>query len=118
MTLELGLDKPMGERYFSLIAGYFQGELGNSIKFQEPIADIFSSRLPTTVSLGIFSLILIILFTLPLGLIAGSHYNTTLGRVIIFISNIFTAIPSYFLSIIITIVFGLILKFFQSGSFV
>ncbi len=118
LTQELNLDETLAKRYTTQVLGMLKGDFGNSIKFQQPINEILADRLPITLSIGFFSMILIILITIPIGIMAGSNYNGFFGKTILAINNIFTAIPSYFLSVIITIVFGLMLRFFQSGNFV
>ncbi len=118
LTEDMGLDKPLFERYISQVIGMFSGDFGNSVKFQEPIANILAERLPVTMSLGVISMVIIIIITIPTGVLVGANYNSWFGRIVLGICNVFTAIPQYFLGVIITIVFGLVFKVFQSGNFV
>ncbi|MCG8539333.1 MAG: ABC transporter permease [Clostridia bacterium] len=118
LTKQLSLDKPLYERYLLLIQGIFRGDLGVSIKYQMPVSQILSSRLPVTITLAVMSLIFIVSISYLMGLIAGKNYDNIVGKCIVGICNFFTAVPSYFLCILMIIIFSLILKVFQTGSFI
>lgn len=118
LTKQLSLDKPLGQRYLFWLAGALHGDFGTSIKYQMPINEILASRLPVTIWLAALSLLFIIVISIPLGMIAAANYNKLPDKLIIALSNIFTAVPPFFLSILITLVFSLILKWFQAGAFI
>jgi len=118
LTHQLSLDKPLWMRYILWLGGATHGDFGTSIKYQLPITEILASRLPVTVWLSVLSLFFILIFSIPLGILAAAKHNKLLDKIIIGLSNVFTAIPPFFLSILITLVFGLMLKWFQAGAFV
>lgn len=64
---DLGLNRPIAEQYFSYVGNVFQGDLGNSLKNKQPVLDEIFIRLPITMELAFFS----ILITTVLGLLAG-----------------------------------------------
>ncbi|MGB8455234.1 MAG: ABC transporter permease [Anaerocolumna sp.] len=118
LTKQLSLDKSLGERYFIWLSGVMHGDFGTSIKYQIPVSDILSSRMPVTICLALLAFVYIIILAFPLGLLAGRYYDSFAGRIIHTISNIGTAVPSYFLCILIILVFSISLKWFNIGSFV
>lgn len=118
LTMQLSLDKPLWQRYFIWLGGAVHGDFGTSIKYQLPINEILAGRLPVTIWLTILSLVFIVILSVPLGMLAAANHNKLADKIIIAISNIFTAVPPFFLSIIITLVFSLLLKWFHAGAFV
>ncbi len=52
---ELGLDKPIFERYINWILGLFKLDMGMSIKYQIPVRELFFKKLPVTMWLTFYS---------------------------------------------------------------
>lgn len=63
----LGLNKPLAVQYTDYIKNLLQGDMGNSLKNNQPVFEEITSRLPITIELAFYS----ILITIVLGLIAG-----------------------------------------------
>lgn len=119
MRAEMGLDEPVFLRYFKWLFGAVQGNFGRSIKYSTmTVAQLIQSRLPVTVLLAVMSLIIIVALSMPLGMLsarsAGKWQDTLISQV----TQVIMAIPSFFLGIILTIVFGLVLKVFSVGGYV
>ncbi len=116
---EYGLDKPVIVRYGSWLKGALQGDFGKSYKYERmTVAQLMQSRLPVTLLLAVMSFIIIIVVSVPLGMLSARFSGKWLDVIINQITQIIMAIPSFFLGIIITYIFGLILKMFQTGGFV
>lgn len=73
---ELGLNKSLAEQYFRYIGGVLKGDLGTSIQYKMPAWDVIKGRLPVTFKLAISTLLLILIVSIPLGIIAGSRQGT------------------------------------------
>ena len=57
---ELGLDKPVSEQYWYFLVNAFQGDLGRSFIFGEPALKLIVQRMPATLELALFSLVIAI----------------------------------------------------------
>lgn len=101
----LGLDKGFLEQYTGWLTRALQGDLGNSMANRAPVADQFARRLPATLLLMGTSTILAIVVAIPLGLLAGLYENRLTDNTISGISYVGMAIPSFWLGMLLIIVF-------------
>jgi peptide/nickel transport system permease protein len=75
-TAEYGLDKPLLTQYFLYMGHLFQGDLGRSIVTRRTVASELMTFLPATLELTLYSLILIIVVGIVLGVVAAVHRNS------------------------------------------
>lgn len=115
---ELGLNQGLTQRYVSWVVKFTKGDLGESIRFSEPVKDLVAERIPVTLSLAVLSLFIIVLISIPVGIYAAKKEGTIIDNIINLVCQINIAIPSFFLGIIIILVFGIILKVFSPGAYV
>ena len=116
---EDGLDKPLPVRYARWLGGALQGDFGQSYKYERmTVSQLIATRLPVTVLLAVMSFIIIIVVSVPLGMLSARFSGRWPDIAINQFTQIIMAIPSFFLGIIITYIFGLVLKIFQTGGFV
>src|SRR5882757_9237604 len=71
MTRALGLDGSLLHQFLIFIGGALHGDLGTSIRMREPTVDVFFSRLPNTLALIPWALLLAMGLGIPLGVIAS-----------------------------------------------
>lgn len=115
---QLGIDRPLSEQYVSWITGFVRGDFGTSTKYRMPVADLLTSRLPVTLSLGFMALLLVLFMGIPLGILAARKRNTVWEQIINFLTMLGISVPNFFLSILFMWIFGLILHWFRPGTFV
>lgn len=115
---KLGLNQDLTERYANWIVKFTKGDLGESIRFSEPVKDLVVKRIPVTLSLAVLSLLIIFTVSIPLGVYAAKKEGTALDAIINFLSQINRAIPAFFLGVVIILVFGIILKVFSPGAYI
>lgn len=124
LRAELGLDRPPVQRYFSWMGGVVQGDLGVSYRYSKnmnemmPVADLIGDKLPVTLWLAAISLVLIIVLSIPLGVLWARSKSKLLDVLMGIGSQTAMAIPSFFLGILVTYFFGIFLKWFTPGGYV
>ena len=114
----LGLNRSLPERFFSFLGGAVHGDFGKSYQYGKPVSELLTARLPATVGLAAISIILIIIVSIPLGLLCSRKEGGAADRAVTILTQTLMAVPAFFLGIIITLVFGLILKWFQIGGYI
>lgn len=121
---QLGLDRPPVERYFSWLAGILTGNLGVSYRYIKsmnqnmPVAELIADKLPVTLYLALLAIIIVIVISIPLGLLwASSKWGWLDGLFQVF-TQVSMAVPSFFLGILITYICGIVLKWFTPGGYV
>ncbi len=73
---ELGLDRPAYEQYFRWLGNTLRGDLGDSFLSGRPVMEDFSNRLPASLELGFFGILVSLLIGLPIGIIASIRQDT------------------------------------------
>lgn len=121
---ELGLNDPPVERYINWVSDIFHGDLGVSYKYSKnmnqmmPVSELIAGKLPVTLWLAFIASVFIILFSIPLGVLWAKSNNHFLNTLLEVITQTTMAIPSFFLGILITYLFGIVFKLFAPGGYV
>ena len=118
LRAELGLDRPVTERYFKWLAGFVTGDLGVSYSYKTPVSELLGGKLAVTAFLTLFAFVLVIVISVPLGLLIARFQGGIFDRVMVVINQITMSIPPFFIGIIFTCVFGFFFKLFTPGSYV
>ncbi len=112
-----GLDKPIVVQYGNYLLQLMRGDLGNSIQQQEPVSKLILERFPATLRLSLFSMLLAILISFPLGIFIALHRNTIWDLIGTTFALIGQVTPSFWTGLMLILVFGVYLKVLPiSGS--
>lgn len=107
---ELGLDKPFLVRYGTWLGQVVTGDFGTSYKYDRPVLDVLMARLPATLKLTGSAMLLVILISFPLGVLSAVRRNRWLDYVIRLFSFAGLSMPSFWLGMLLMLVFGVQLK--------
>jgi len=118
LRAELGLDLPIHIRYWKWISAFVTGDFGVSYNFDLPVAGLISSKVGVTLTLAALSFILILIISLPLGILAAQHEGGWLDKVLTVLNQITMSIPNFVVGIVLMLIFGYMLKWFVPGGFV
>ncbi|PMP69271.1 MAG: diguanylate cyclase [Thermodesulfobacterium geofontis] len=106
-----GLDKPLYVQYWMWLKGIIKLDFGKSFSLdQRPVWDKIKERLPVTIFINALSLFLILLFSIPLGVYSAVRAGSTFDRIITVVTFIGYAMPSFWLAIILMMIFGVKLQ--------
>ena len=117
MRAEYGLDKPLPVQYFNWANGILHGDLGMSIRTKKPVSTLFADRLPATLKLTGISLLLELLIALPLGLLSAYRKGSIFDRIVMASSLFFAAIPSFWIAVMLILIFSVTLKLLPISGF-
>ncbi len=115
---ELGLNRPLLVRYFDWLCNFLSGDMGVSYSYSIPVRDMLASKLPITGVLTLMSIVMITVVSIPLGILQGRYAGRLPDLGATMLGQILMSVPPFFLGIVLTLVFGLILRFFTPGDFV
>lgn len=113
---EMGLDDPITTRYAKWIGGMLTGEFGNSIVYRRPVADVVIQPLKNTVFINIFSIILALGITIPLGIFCAIKRNSLFDKVVQVLTIVGYSIPVFILSLLFIFLFAVLLGWFPVGG--
>ncbi|WP_343208746.1 ABC transporter permease [Anaerolentibacter hominis] len=114
---EMGLNKSLPARYGIWLKGALRGDFGESAGFSMPVKELIRDKMKVTAALAGLSLCLILVFSVPLGLTGIGRRSGRKGGFFSLLNQFVMAIPPFFLGMLITLVFGLLLKWFVPGRF-
>jgi peptide/nickel transport system permease protein len=117
---KMGLNKSLPIRYINWLKDALKGDFGYSSQYQMKmkVSALIGDRLTVTLWLAVLSFLLIIVVSIPLGILSARKENGILDSLITLVTQIFMSVPSFFLGMIITLIFGIILKWFTPGSYI
>lgn len=93
-----GFDKPLPVQFANYLRDIAQGNLGTSLFTQQPIVDDLASRLPATLELTIFAVLIAGLIGIPLGVLCGLHRNSWIDHVLRVVTVSGLAVASFWLA--------------------
>ena len=115
---ELGLNRPIPVQYADWLLSALQGDFGESTQYHLPVKQLVAQRLPVTITLALYSMFFVIVVSFPFGLLAAKKPEGVTDTIIMILSQIGMAIPQFFLGILLTFLFGIVLSFFPVGGYV
>ena len=115
---EMGLDEPVLVRYGKWLGNFLTGDMGESFSYSMPVKDLIRDKVPVTAALTILSFLLILFLSVPLGIFTAQHEGKILDKILVVLNQIVMSVPGFFIGILLTYVFGLVLKWFTPGAYV
>lgn len=102
----LGLNDPWYQRYFIWLGNALRGDLGISFLNAQSVRDTIATAMPNTLALSIPSIIIAVVFSIPVGVLGAIKRNSIFDRVTTIIATIFYSTPAIWLGMMLIIVFG------------
>ncbi|MFP1924587.1 microcin C ABC transporter permease YejB [Lonsdalea quercina] len=106
ITQRYGFDKPLHERYFKMLWDYVRFDFGDSLFRGESVIGLIKDRMPVSISLGLWSTLIIYLVSIPLGIKKavrdGSTFDTWSSTLIV----VGYAIPAFLFAILLIVLFA------------
>jgi peptide/nickel transport system permease protein len=114
----LGLDKPFHVQLLRFYAGAIQGDLGRSLLLGQPVLQATIERLPVTISISIYAMVLTIFFGLLTGVVAAMRQNTWVDGVAMTFALLGVSLPNFWLGLMLIVLFAVHLGWLPSGGYV
>ena len=114
---QLGLNEPLPVQFVDWFLGVLRLDFGDSIFIGKPVTEALLERVEPTGLLAFYSLTISILIAIPAGVLAAVRPNSLLDRVLMIISISGAAIPGFFLSILLILLFAVTLDWLPAGGY-
>src|SRR5579864_5401217 len=105
----LGLDMPVLAQYRHYLGGLFRGDLGESFRFQQPVARVVLAHYPATLELAIVALLVCAAIGIPAGMFAAQRRGRTADRAIGVLTLFGLSVPNFALGPVLILIFSVIL---------
>lgn len=101
-----GFDKPMSERFIHMMKSYLVFDFGESFFRDQTVVDLVLEKMPVSISLGIWTTLLVYLISIPLGIAKARRDGSPMDLWTSFVIVIGTAIPSFLFAVFLLVVFA------------
>jgi peptide/nickel transport system permease protein len=101
-----GFDRPLPVQYAEWIGRVVQGDFGESFYYRRPVRDLIVEHIPTTLQLGMASILFALTLSLSLGIAAAVRPNSWIDRASLGLAVLGQAIPSFWLGLILIVTFA------------
>ncbi|HBG99640.1 MAG: ABC transporter permease [Rhodobacteraceae bacterium] len=112
----LGLDQPIWVQFGHFVGGIFEGDLGTSFVHNRPALELILSRLPATLELVFFAMLLAVLIGVPLGMIAGLRPDAPSSKAIMAASILGFSIPNFWQGLMLIMLFAVYWGILPAGG--
>lgn len=106
MRQDLGLDRPIHERFVVFLGNAVQGDFGESFYHRRPVSEVIAERLPATIELTLVALLIALVTSIPLGVIAAIRKNSWIDRSATVFSLLGVSLPGFWFGILLLMVFA------------
>ena len=112
----LGLDRPLWEQYLIFVRNLFEGDLGRSFIYNEPVLSLIAGRLPATIELVLISVISATVLGIALGVYAGYRPDARPAKLIMAVSVLGFSVPTFWIGLILILTFAVNLGWLPAGG--
>jgi peptide/nickel transport system permease protein len=115
---DLGLDQPFIVQLATWYGGLLHGDLGRSLLMGQPVADVMLFRLPVTMALSAYALVLTVLFGLIAGIFSALRQNTWVDTLAMVFAMFGISVPNFWLGLLMIIFFAVWLGWLPTGGYI
>ncbi len=115
---KLHLDEPLPVRYAYWVGGVLQGDLGESVRTQQPVLELILQKLPVTIELALLSMLVALGIGIPAGILAAVKRDTAwdYGATVFALSGL--SMPNFWLGIMMILLFSVQLGWLPASGYV
>jgi len=115
---KMHLDEPLPVRYVYWIKGVLHGDLGESLRMQKPVRELILEKLPVTIELAAFAMVIALLIGVPMGILSAVRRNTAWDYAANAIALWGLSTPNFWLGIMLILLFSVTLGWLPASGFV
>jgi peptide/nickel transport system permease protein len=105
-----GLNKPIPEQFGIYIREVLHGDLGVSLKYGRPVTELMVERLPVTLELSFYAMLVAVVVGIPLGILSAYYHNSSVDVGTMIGANVGVSMPVFWLGLMLSYLFGVALK--------
>ena len=114
---KLGLDDPMFERYFKWMGNMLKGDFGYSLYYRKNVSDLIVEPMQNTVRLNVYSVVLTLMITIPLGILCAVKRGGAVDQVVRVVTILGYSIPQFIIGLVFIFLFAVKLGWFPISGY-
>ena len=114
----LGFDRPLTTQYAEWFGKAVRGDLGRSLRTNQPVTEAILQRLPVTLELLVAALLISLAIAIPMGIVSAIKRNSGVDLLSTVFALVGFSMPNFWLGIILIYVFALLLRWLPPSGFV
>ncbi|MGG4496097.1 ABC transporter permease [Brevibacillus reuszeri] len=115
---KMGLNEPLASQFYHWIVHVLQGDMGQSLVSDKDVNTLISERMPATIALTVYALVISLILAIPLGIISAVKQNTVWDYSSMVVALVGISVPNFWAALLLIIVFSLHLGWFPSTGYV
>ncbi len=117
LRAQMGFDRPLHIQYLAYLSRTLQGDLGRSIRHRTPIAEDLAGRIPATLQLGLFAMIISVVLGVGFGIVSAVRRDTIVDNATMVGALFGVSIPNFFFGYVLMLLFGLYWRVLPPSGF-
>jgi peptide/nickel transport system permease protein len=118
LEAQLGLNRPLYVQYFDWVLGLLQGDMGESLRFGDPVAGLIAERLPRSLLLAVSATLVAVALSIPLGVYAAVNQNEAPDVTASMFAFVGISLPIFLWGLVFILVFAVWLNLFPTSGYV
>jgi peptide/nickel transport system permease protein len=114
---QLGLDQPIHVQYAAWMGRLVRGDLGRSIRNQEPVIENVSRRIRPSVQLAVLAMAISLIVAFPIGILSAARRNTTVDGAGTLFALFGICMPNFLIALLLIFVFGVTLRWLPISGY-
>ncbi|MBI1801910.1 MAG: ABC transporter permease [Chloroflexi bacterium] len=114
---DLGLDQPIPVQYLTWVSKVLSGDLGRSVRTNQPVLEAIIQRLPPTIELTLLAMLVSLSIAIPTGIISATRRNSASDLISTTLALLGVSMPNFFLAILLIFIFSLKLRWLPPIGF-
>ncbi len=115
---KMHLDEPLPMRYAYWVAGVFHGDLGESLRIQQPVLELIQEKLPVTLELAAIAMLIALVIGIPAGIVSAVGKDTVWDYAANVIALWGLSTPNFWLGILMILMFSVSLGWLPASGYV
>lgn len=114
---QLGLDQPLLQQYWHFLDNLGHGNLGQSYTYNVSVLSLVLERIPVTLLLVSYAVVLVVIISIPLSVLAASKPGALRDHLVRVVPMVGMGMPQFWVGVMLLLIFGVAFKVFPVGGY-